>query len=85
MKAEAGEEQPPPEIAVKYRELDIREQDNQMRHEREGVKTEQARELGFSQLAAQRIQQVVHAAPPRARPAPHRVAARAHERPPDSG
>ncbi len=50
---EAGPAAPPPEIAVKMRELDIREQDNKMRDERERARDQAEIELKFQALAVQ--------------------------------
>lgn len=51
---EANPPGPPPEIAVTMRELDIREADNQARHQREMAELELKREVEFSRLALQR-------------------------------
>lgn len=51
---EAGPQEPPPEIAVKMRELDVREQDNQARHQREMNELALKREVEFSKLALER-------------------------------
>ena len=52
--SEGKEEEIPPEIQAKMRELDIREQDNQSRHEREMRELELKREVEFSKLALDR-------------------------------
>jgi hypothetical protein len=49
--AKQPEQGPPPEIALKMQELEIRREENQMRNERENIKLEQDRELGFAKLA----------------------------------
>lgn len=51
---EGKEPEIPPEIQAKMRELDIREQDNQARHQREQSELELKREVEFSKLALER-------------------------------
>jgi hypothetical protein len=43
--------EPPPEIAVKMRELDIRDQDQQARHEKEAAELALKREIAYAELA----------------------------------
>jgi hypothetical protein len=50
--AEENPPQPPPEIAVKNRELDIRDADNKARHEREAAELEMERELRMAETAS---------------------------------
>ena len=50
----AGPAPPPPEIEVKLKELDIREADNNARHQREMQELELKREVEFSKLALER-------------------------------
>ena len=47
----APPESPPPEIEVKLKELDIRQEDNTLRHQRELQKLDQDLELGYAKLA----------------------------------
>lgn len=49
---EGKEPDTPPEIALKQRELEIREEENRMRDNREVARLEQDRELGFAKIAA---------------------------------
>lgn len=54
MQAEQGEQGPPPEVAAKMRELDIREKDNQARDAREQRNIEYDREIKMAELALKR-------------------------------
>ena len=50
--SEQGEQGPPPEIAIKMQELQIRQQDNEQRHQREMIKLQIERETQFAAVAS---------------------------------
>jgi hypothetical protein len=52
--AAKGDEGPPPEIALKQEELQIRREDNTMRNERELAQMQQDKDLGYAKLALEK-------------------------------